>query len=97
MSKDGCMSETVTIELDEATVAGLDRFRVDDEDDEAVIRRTINFADAFLRCEYITGKTKDRAQRIEVPFPGVDTVSRAAIDEYPTDPPTGEPNQSFFG
>jgi hypothetical protein len=86
------MSETVTIELDAATVAGLDRFKVDDEDDEAVIRRTINFADAFLRCEDITGKTKDRAQRIAVSFPGVDTMNRAVIDGYPTD----APDQSFF-
>jgi hypothetical protein len=90
------MSETVTIEVDAETVAGLDRFRVDDEDDEAVVRRTINFADALLRCEYITAKTKDRAQRIAVPFPDVDTVSRDVIDEYPTDPPADGPNQSFF-
>jgi hypothetical protein len=90
------MSETIELEVDEATMKSLDRFRVDDEDDEAVIRRTINFADAFLRCEYITRKTKDRAQRIEVPFPDVDTVSRAAIDEYPTDPPVDDPTQSFF-
>jgi hypothetical protein len=81
------MSETVTIEVDAETMAGLDRFRVDDEDDEAVVRRTINFADVLLRCEYITAQTKDRAQRIAVPFPDVDTVSRDVIDEYPTDPP----------
>lgn len=90
------MSETVALELDEATVAGLDRFRVADEDYEAVIRRTINLSDAFLRCEYITSKTKDRAHRIEVPFPDVDALSRGAIDDYQQDPPAGGLSRSFF-